>query len=336
MKQYKIGFIGSGLQARRRLCAITSVKNSQVVAIASKNPITVHELARKFSLRVAKDWQEIVADKEIDAVVVATYPDSHAAISLQALQSGKHVLCEKPLAKNIREAEEMIKIAKATGKELKCGFNHRFHPGVLEAKKKVEHGEIGELLYGRSVYGYCGRPGFEKEWRGNPKYCAGGILMEQGIHVVDLFRWFFGDFTKVQAMVTNSYWPIFPLEDNAFVIYKTKTKKNVSLHTSMLQWKNTFLFEVYGTEGYLKVTGLGGSYGVEKLIYGKKVYFGPFREECIEYRGEDSSWKREWEEFLAALDNRKSLIGTAEDGLMAMKLVEAAYRSSCEEKAINI
>ncbi|MCL5675818.1 MAG: Gfo/Idh/MocA family oxidoreductase [Patescibacteria group bacterium] len=333
---YKIGFIGSGLQARRRLNAIASFKNSQVVTIASKNPKTVGELAQKYSLKVAKNWQEIVFDKKIDIVVVTTYPDSHAEISIQALKSGKHVLCEKPLAKNLREAEEMVKIAKATRKQLKCGFNHRFHPAVLEAKKKAEHGEIGELLYGRSVYGYCGRPGFEKEWRGNPKYCAGGILMEQGIHVIDLFRWFFGDFSKVQAMVSNSYWPISPLEDNAFAIYKTKTNKNVSMHTSMLQWKNTFLFELYGTEGYLTVSGLGGSYGLETLTYGKKDYFGPFRQECTEYRDEDSSWKREWEEFLLAVENKKSLIGSAEDGLMAMKLVEAAYRSSSKEKAINI
>lgn len=336
MKIFKVGFIGAGLQARRRIPAIQNSKKSQVIAITSRNLETARQLAEKYSLKVVKNWQEIVADKALDIIVVATYPDSHAKITIAALKNGKHVLCEKPLAKTIEEAKKMVLAAKKYGKILKCGFNHRYHPAVMLAKEMVASGEIGNLLFGRGVYGHCGRPGFEKEWRANKKYAAGGILMEQGIHLIDLYRSFFGEFSEVSCMANTIYWPIKPLEDNAMVILKTKTNQTVSLHATNLQWKNMFIFEIYGTEGYIKIDGLGSSYGTEKLIVGKKDYFGPFKEEVSEFRSEDKSWHREWEEFIEAIENKKKPSGDGSDGYIAMNIVDKAYEASQKGTFIKI
>ncbi len=335
MKKFKVGMIGAGLQARRRIPAINSNQNSQVVSIYSKTLKKAETLAGQYLLKVARSYREILRDKSINIVVVTTYPESHADITIAALKAGKHVLCEKPLAKDVKSAKEMVKAAKKYQRVLKCGFNHRFHPAILKAKKVVDDGAIGKLLYGRGIYGYCGREGFDKEWRSDKKYSAGGILIEQGIHLVDLFHWFFGEFKSVSCFSDTLYWPIAPFEDSAFVFLKTRKNQPIGFHVSNLQWKNTFMFEVYGTEGYVKVEGLGGSYGIEKFIFGKKDYEGPFREESEEYRQEDS-WKKEWQEFLEAITTDSKSVGSGEDGLTAMQIVSKAYQSAKEGRVILI
>src|SRR5205814_9928216 len=136
---------------------------------------------------------------------------------------------------------------------------------------------------------------------------------------------FFGEFQSALCSLDTLYFPIQPLEDSAFVILKTKQNQPVSIHSTYLQWKNTFLLEIYGTEGYIKVEGLGGGYGVEKLILGIKDYNGPFKESITEYRGADISWKTEWEEFLKAIENKAATSGDGKDGFEAMRIVEAAY-----------
>ena len=331
-----VGFVGAGLQVRRRIPAILSAEGSNVVGITSRTLKTARALGKKFNIRVYDHWKDLVANPTIDVVVVATPPFLHAKISIEALKRGKHVLCEKPLAKTLKEAEEIVKTARRVKRILKCGFNHRFHPAIVGAKEIVEKGKIGNLLFGRGIYGYCGRPDFEKEWRSNPKYVSGGILMEQGIHLIDLFRWFFGEFEKVQSSIDRMYFPISPFEDNAFVLLKTKQIQVVSLHSTILQWKNTFIFELYGTKGYIRAEGLGGSYGTEKLIVGLKDYHGPFKEELVEFRGEDVSWNSEWEGFLDNINHKREQQISGDDGLEAIRIVEAAYESSRKNKVILI
>lgn len=336
MKKYKIGIIGAGLQASRRIPAILDDQQSEIMGITAKSDIRLQTLANKYSIRVYDKWQEMLNNPEINIIIVTTYPDSHAKMTLESFKKGKHVLCEKPLAKTSEEVVQMIQTARKYKKILKCGFNHRFHPALWEAKKIIDTRQLGSLLFGRGIYGYCGRPGFEKEWRANKKYVSGGILMEQGIHLVDLFRWYFGNFSQVQSICETSYWPIQPLEDNAFVFLKTETGQTISIHTTNLQWRNTFHLEIYGTLGYLKIEGLGASYGTEKLTVAKKDYRGPFKESVTEYRGGDSSWKSEWLEFTEAIKNRRQPIGNGEDGLAAIQIVEKAYLANKKQTIVSI
>jgi predicted dehydrogenase len=152
--------------------------------------------------------------------------------------------------------------------------------------------------------------------------------MEQGIHVIDLFRWFIGEIQDVTAVAATSYWPIAPLEDNAFVTCRTRTGVLATLHSSLTQWKNIFSFEVYGKEGYLAVEGLGGGYGTEKLITGKTVFDRPFAYETTEFRSGDMSWKDEWRVFANAIDSGGELLGSGTDGVEALRIVFAAYEAA--------
>jgi predicted dehydrogenase len=324
----KVALIGAGLQARRRSGPITEDPRYQLAVVVDRDAQKAARLAAPLGLGVATDWRPVVADPSIDVVLVLTYPDTHAEISIAALEAGKDVLCEKPLTKTEAEARAMVDTAKRTGRILKCGFNHRHHPAVLEAHRLFTEGLIGKPVFGRARYGIGGRPGMETEWRSDPNIVSGGQLMEQGIHAVDLFAWFLGKIRRVTGFAGSTRWPIAPLEDNGFALLQTEAGVVASVHSSLTQWTNLFEFEIYGETGSLTVRGLGASYGVEKLIISQHDQTGPFSHKTIEYRGGDSSWKSEWEEFASAVAERRQPLGNGEDGLVAMQLVNAAYAAS--------
>lgn len=324
----RAAIIGSGLQGNRRAQALENFPGTDLVVVTSTRRSGAEPLAKRMRCDAGEGWEEVVRRRDIDVVVVCTPPDSHAAITLAAIDEGKHVLCEKPLARTLEEGEDMVRAAGKKGVVLKCGFNHRHHPAILAAKQRFESGFVGAPIFLRSVYGICGRPGYEQEWRADPRITSGGQLMEQGIHVLDLCRWFLGEIRDVTGVVETRCWPIKPLEDNAFVILRSVSGVPASLHSSLTQWRNLFSFQLYGEDGYLEVDGLGGGYGTERLATGKKMFDRPFEYDLTEFRGGDTSWRDEWKEFMDAIAANREPIGNGKDGLEALRLVFAAYESA--------
>jgi predicted dehydrogenase len=349
--KYNIGIIGAGLIGRKRAGALIKSDCSRLIVISDINKKAAESLAQEFNGEVETDWEKVVNKTDIDVVIVATFNKFLAPISTAALKNKKHVLCEKPLGRNSEEAKTIIEIAKKSGVVLKTGFNHRHHPAIYKAKQLVDNYEIGNIYYLRCIYGHGGRPGYEKEWRASKDLCGGGELLDQGVHVVDLFRWFLGDFNEVYGQISTFYWNM-EVEDNAFAIFRTKKGQVAMMHTSWTQWKNKFLFEVFGEKGYLIVDGLGGSYGPEKLIIGKRkkqlerekmeirdsIQYagGPPDEEIIEYPEPDISWVEEWKEFVSAIKGNREPLGSGYDGLMANKMIEAVYQSAKLNKPVKI
>lgn len=331
----KVGIVGAGLQAKRRGPVVVQSKNCELVSITAKHVDLAKPLAKELGCKPVDDWMAVL-QSGIDAVLVCTPPHIHAQISLEAMKQGIHVLCEKPLCTSIQDALKMIETARDNNVILKCGFNHRYHPAIKQVKKWTDAGEIGEITFIRSIYGIGARPGIEKEWRSDPKIVAGGQLMEQGIHCIDLMRWFVGNPTKVSCFTSNPHSIIEPLEDNAFVTFKTKRNQLINIQSSLLQWKNHFSFEVFGTKGYAITNGLGGSYGVEKAILGKRDPYGPFNENIVEFRGSDQSWQLEWEEFEKSIVTKQEPEGNGTDGYESLRLVFAAYESQKENRIVNL
>lgn len=331
----RVGIIGAGLQGRRRAPVVRSVADTELVVISAADRESAERLATQMGCEAAVGWESVVARKDLDIVIVCTPPHLHAPISIAAMGSGKHVLCEKPLARTIEEAEGIVVAAQKAGLVLKCGFNHRHHPGIQQARRWFDLGRIGEPVFIRCRYGIGGRPGYEKEWRANPDLVGGGQLMEQGIHAIDLSRWFLGDFSFVSAFIETRFWGIAPLEDNAFVLYGTPDRAVASIHSSLTQWKNLFSFELFGRDGYIVVEGLGGSYGVERAVLGRRDFTAPFSEEIIEFRGEDRSWFEEWKEFVSAIKEDREPLGNGYDGLEAVRLVYAAYDSAKKGRVVE-
>ncbi len=328
--------IGAGLMCNRRAPVLIESKETRLKVIASKNFSDAKSMAVKFNCEATEHWQDIVSRKDIDAIIVCTPPHVHAEISIAAMKSGKHVLCEKPLTKTISEAEEMVKIAKENRVILKCGFNHRHHPAISEGKRLLDQGEIGKPLFSRCIYGICGRPDYQTEWRADPNQAAGGQFIEQGSHAIDLFRWFLGELKTVSCITSRLFFKEQPLDESGMAIFEAQSGATASLHTTLTQWKNHFEFEVFGDEGYIKIEGLGSSYGVEKLTFGKRDFSGPFANTITEYRRGDISWKLEWIEFVEAIKNNHQPLGNGDDGLAAMKIALAAYESERIKKSILI
>ena len=333
---FNIGIIGCGLQGRRRAEALKQFDNAHLIAVADIDRGKADRLGQDMGCEAVTDWKALTTNKNLNIIAVCTPQNSHLDICTAALKHGKHILCEKPLARNPAEAEKIIETVRNTGLKFDAGFNHRHHPGVKQAHEWFSQGMIGELFSIRICYGIGGRPGFDKEWRADPQITGGGELMDQGIHAIDLSRWFLGEFNQAIGFLSTSYWEIAPSEDNAFVLLRTARGQISSIFTSWTQWKNLFTLELNGHDGYILVEGLGSSYGMERAILGKRDFLKPFKEEIIEYRGGDQSWAQEWKEFFAAVEEDREPLGNVSDGLQAIRLAYAAYQSNQHGRVVLV
>ena len=332
----RVSIIGAGLQCRRRAPVLLESRGDTLVSISSKDFAQSEASARQFNCVADQDWRVTVAREDVDAVIVATPPHLHSEISITAMRHGKHVLCEKPLSRTLSESRQMVDVARETGLVLKCGFNHRHHPAVWEAKKRLDAGDFGRPLFARCRYGICGRPGYEKEWRADPSQATGGHFIEQGSHIIDLFRWFMGEISEVACMTSTHYFKGQSLDDDGFAMFRTIDGATASLHTSLVQWQNLFSFEITGEEGYARVEGLGGTYGVEQLFLGRRDFTAPFEDRVIQYRGGDVSWRDEWREFSSAIREGRRVLGDGKDGLEAMRVGLAAYQAEREKRVYPV
>ncbi len=332
----RVGIVGCGLIGCRRADVVRQSPGDELVIVADVDEGRARPLAREMGCLATTDWQKVVARDDVEAVIVSTSNDWLAPISIEAARNGKHVLCEKPLGRNAEESWQIVKAARANKVKLKTGFNHRHHAAIRKARELFDQGAIGELYFIRCRYGHGGRPGYDKEWRANPEISGGGELLDQGIHALDLFRWFLGDFHEVVGFTGTSFWNT-PVEDNAFALLRKAKGQVASLHASWTQWKNLFSFEIFGREGYLIVEGLGGSYGLERLIWGKRLsQSGPPEEKRFEFPGPDVSWEEEWREFVTAIREDRQPLGNGYDGWQALRLAYAVYESAATGRVVKL
>ena len=331
----KVAFIGSGLQTKRRAPVVNISSDDSIIAIAgvSDDPPA---MCQDYDCIYTSNWHDIIKMNDVETVIITTPPNLHAEIAVAAMSAGKNVFCEKPLARTLEEAQLMVNTARDTGMILKCGFNHRHHPAFLEAYRRYKTGDFGSPISISCKYGICGRPGYENEWRANPNFAAGGQYAEQGVHAIDLFRWFLGELDEVACMTSRKYFTNQSLEDNGMAIFRSKKGATAMLHSSLTHWKNGFSFHFVGEDGYFEISGLGGSYGTEKLLLGKRDFDAPFQDHIIEYRGDDKSWKNEWFEFKNALEHGREPLGNGIDGLEASRAVAASYLSEKTRTIIKI
>lgn len=341
----RVAVIGCGLIGRRRAGVVRRSGPGDLVIVADVDGSCAEAVAGEMGCLATTDWKAAVARGDVDVVIVSTTNNWLAPVSVAALSAGKHVLVEKPMARTVAEALAVLEAARVSNsaeRPVVCvGFNHRFHPALRRAHSLAREGAIGELLYIRCRYGHGGRPGYEREWRMDPEVGGGGELLDQGIHVVDLFRWFLGDFAVAFGFVQSYVWrrdgEAQPVEDNGFALFRTSAGQVATLHASCTQWKNLFSFDVTGTEGYLAVEGLGGSYGPERLRVGRRRREGgPPEEDGLEYPEGDVSWEAEWREFVSALREGRQPLAGANEGLQAVRMVYAVYGSARTGEAIRL
>jgi predicted dehydrogenase len=332
-----VAIIGAGRVGQIRAKVIRGSQGAVLSAVVDTDLARAEMIAEGTSAHVSSHWPSVVTRSDVDAIVVATPTKFHSDIAVEALHAGKHVLCEKPLGRNVEEAQRIFDAARASGCLLKTGFNYRHMAHVRKAKELLEVGALGPLHFLRCRYGHGGRPGYEKEWCTDAELGGGGVLLEQGIHIFDLVRHFLGEPSQLLAQTRRFYWSFPAVEDNGFCMLQTAGGQMAQIHVSWTQWVNLFELEIFGREGYLRLEGRGGHYGPQRLIWGQRQpdHSRP-TEKVFEFVPPDDSWDREWQEFCDAIAEAREPSGSAHDGLRAQQLIEAAYQSTSQQSWVAI
>jgi len=321
-----VAIVGCGLIGQKRARALCG---AQLAIACDALPDRAAVVAKSANgCETIAGWQEVVARPEIDIVVVATTHDLLAPIAAAAAANGKHVLIEKPGARSAAELECVAKAARRTGALVRVGFNHRYHKALRKAREIFDSGVLGQPMFVRGRYGHGGRVGYDKEWRARPEISGGGELIDQGMHLIDLARWFLGDFTSVQGSIATYFWDM-PVEDDGFLLLRTAQGQTAFLHASCTEWKNLFSFEIYGRTGKLEISGLGGSYGTERLaLYQMLPEMGPPPTTIWEYPMADDSWQGEFQEFLEDIRLGRPPDPGLEAAHAALRIVETVYKEA--------
>ncbi len=324
MEKLRAAVIGCGLIGQKRAQSLT--RRASITVCCDLNADHAESLAAKHpGARASTEWESAVQRDDVDAVFVCTTHDMLARISAGAAAAGKHVLVEKPGARSAAELKAVDQAAKKTGVLVRIGFNHRYHRAFRKAREIVDSGALSDLIYIRARYGHGGRPGYDQEWRANPEISGGGEAIDQGMHLLDLAHWFLGDLQFVSGRARTYFWNM-PVEDNAFFLLETAAGQTAMLHTSWTEWKNLFSFEIFGQMGKLEVTGLGGSYGLERLIHYQMLSeMGPPPTMIYEYPMADNSWETEVEEFFEDIRLNRAPQPGLEDASKSLTLVEKLY-----------
>jgi predicted dehydrogenase len=318
----RIGVVGCGLVGRRRAGALAGAK---LTVCMDADPSRASAAAQAQGAQVVTRFEDLVSSPNVDVVVVSTTNNALAPVTIAALEAGKHVFVEKPAARSVAEIDAVIAAAARSQRLVRVGFNHRYHPALLHARRILDAGTIGPLMFVRGRYGHGGRPGYDREWRADIGQAGGGELIDQGVHLIDLSRWVLGPFAQTDGAAHTYFWDM-AVDDNAFLRLTTATGQVAFLHVSCTEWKNLFSFEIYGRQGKLHIEGLGGSYGLERLAhYQMRPEMGPPETVIYEYPQPDRSWEIEFAEFVEDIRlGRQPAAGLA-DARAALEVVEAVY-----------
>ncbi|RLG29553.1 hypothetical protein DRN97_11695 [Methanosarcinales archaeon] len=330
MKYIRFGVVGCGRMGMRRIKRIVEHTNSELICVADAQEEKAKAAGREFGVDYYTDFNSVTNKKDIDCVVISVPNKFHAEIATRALAEGKHVLCEKPLARNPEEAKRMVKTALENEVYLKVSSNLRYFPSVQKAKELLDDHAIGELLY---VRGWIGNSGWQlnNSWFSNPDIAGGGTLLDNGSHLLDIYRWFLGEVKECSGYTARMYHPIDPsLEDNAFGTFKFMNGTHAFIQSSWTEWADYMYMEIYGTEGYIRIDNRNPNC---KVIHGKR----DGSEFVYDYsKLPPQSYDVEFKEYMKAMLNQSHPMPTGFDGLRAVQMAHGIYESSRVGKSVKI
>jgi predicted dehydrogenase len=323
-----VGICGFGKMGQIRADAIETHGFAQIKSVFDVN------IPDGCKYPVANSIDEIIEDPDIDIVFLCLPNYFNKPKAIMALKAGKHVFCEKPPAFSAQDVRDIQEVERASGKVLMYGFNHRQHGAIDKMKSIVDSRKFGSILWMRSRYGKSVDGDYLNTWRAKKELAGGGILLDQGIHMLDLLLYLTGKpFDEVHAMVSNMYWKTPGIEDNVFAIMRnTQTGVTASVHSTMTQWRHLFSLEVFMERGYMVLNGLktsSGTYGDEILTIAQNRTTAPAAtwedEERLTFHI-DQSWAREIELFFDSVQNGAPVkFGSSDQAIEVMSLIDMIY-----------
>jgi len=345
MKKYRIGVIGLGMGR----CHVEMFKEhpaAEVVAAADVDVALLEKRGRQLNIPgLYASAEEMLAKEKLDVVTVAVPNKLHKDLVIMALKSGCHVVCEKPMAMNAAEGEEMLKVARATGKRLMINFSFRFTPQSYAMKKLVESGELGEIYFARTVW--LRRRGMPKfgGWFGQKALAGGGPLIDLGVHRLDLALWLMG-YPEPEWVMASTYNHIaseqarrenkkFDVEDLAVALIKFKNGATIELEASWagnIKECEHMATRLLGTKAGLHQHNVGDGYEFEAEMYLEKngcQYDMKLHPPVPEAKNSMCS-------FLDAIVDNVPHSAPAEEGLTVMRLLDAIYQSAATNTPVKL
>lgn len=315
--------IGLGSFGKKRARAIKESKFAKLVALYDNNPSILDNASKELHVPI-KDYKEILKDNTIEVLAICTPNKFHKDIIIAALNAGKHVFCEKPLARNFKEAQEIYEISKKTNKVVQVGSNHRYFESVKYAKKLVDQGVIGEVLSFNGRIGHNGER-LKDTWFWKKEISGGGTLLDNGCHLLDLSRYFMGNFNKGTGVVSNSYWKNIEVEDTACGMFINDKGKTSTIFCSWRLLSGYLFFELNGSKGYINVDGRFDTHGGDKIFWStnedKKFYNKDFSDI------KPTSYNQEIDKFVQNLKENKECSPSISDALEVMRMIDFVYTS---------
>jgi len=341
MRKLKIGLLGTGIIIRN-FHILTLINNplAELVAVGNLHQDSLRKIADDFKIpKTYTDFAEMAADPDIDAVVNALPNYLHAPVTIQMLKAGKHVLCEKPMALSVKECEDMIDTAKKTGYKLMIAHMWRFDREIIWLRNVIMSGKLGKIFKAKShevlIYDIFGEDPSTKSWFVNKSLAGGGAMTDMGIHSFDTLRFVLGDIrpTKVFAKI-GTYFKDIEVEDTATLMLEFE---GGILSLIEAGWYNLYADEkqgytqIFGTKGYARAVPSELQIDIE----GEWSFVKP----QIPQRSQQedlSAFQAQMDHFLNCIIKNKEPSPNGNDGLWAMKILEAAYHSDKIGDSVNI
>jgi len=356
-----IGIIGTGFARTTQLPAFRACEGARVVAIASGHRENAERVAREFDIEhVADDWRDVIARRDVDLVSIVTPPQTHLEMTLAALDAGKAVLCEKPMAMNAEEADAMRR--RAVERDALALIDHelRFLPGRLKMREMVRAGEIGEVRHAKLIFRSDSRASMDRKWDWwSDERSGGGALGAIGSHAVDAFRWMLGAEVSQAFCALTTHVAERAVDEQAGEMRRVTTDDEANL---ILQLEDTDLtagatatislsvieqgkpehrLEIFGSKGALMVEEGGELWHAQtgKGEWGRvETMRGPLAPGM-----RDGGWSRGFTLFSRAIikalqDGRNTIEGAAdfEDGYRTQLVLDAARRSNESRRAEKV
>jgi predicted dehydrogenase/putative flippase GtrA len=326
-QKLRFAVVGCGRMGMRRIKAISNHPQTELLCLADNDEERAKELAQDSGVKHVT-IEEAISEREVDCVVVSVPNKFHPSVAISALNQGKHVWCEKPLARNPREAMEIVKTVIKSRSFLKVASNLRHFPSVQKAKELLDNLEIGEVLFLR---GWVGNSGWQlKSWFSDAEMVGGGTLLDNGCHLLDICRWFLGEAIECMGYTSTSHWQLERQEDNAMSLFKFKNGKLAFVHSSWTEWAEYSYIEIYGEQGYIRIDNRTPNC---LTVIGRK----DGHQEVFDFSSQSPrSHELEFNDFVQAIQNGQQPSPSGFDGLRTVQMAHSIYLSSRTGKSVKI
>ncbi len=333
-KTLRIGLVGVGAAAQiNHLPAIKRTDGLELVALCDHDPEKAQRVAQKFGVESShRRFEDLLADDSIDAVDITTPNYLHAPMAIAALESGKHVLCERPLARSATEAEAMRKAAKKADRQLVCAVQHRFRPDAQLLRRFVDKGDLGDVFFAKAGWLRQKTDWDSDEWRRQQRESGGGVVLDLGFQMLDLSLWVLGAPKVVSVTASVHRGGKGEVEDSATAFLRLESGATLTLELTwgLLMEKDFHYLNLFGSGG----AALLNPFRVHKGMHGTLVNVTPTLETSRnQYR---QSMEAQVAHFADSLRAGRKPMGSADEILPVMQLMDAIYRSAEQGKEVKV